>query len=302
MNHDPPPCSTGDATYEKGRRKVRQVLRIAVDHRTGTVHYGDVWMAGSHGTFNLLVANPEARGWQDLTPQYPGTEDRRYVWEHDHPAMTAWATIGGVKQLAFLTGSSTAIAIDPTTGDPWGANQTRLASKRGAGSRADGWDAPMWPPWMPDELSSHLDVWPDPKPTDPMDFDAVDPRWMDMVSSLSFCDDGTLWIASLLHGLARRDPSGAISYLALPPGLGNNASAVACDPSDGSVWVGFGWGGFGRWNGGWWTVEQMSPPAFAWLAPVRSIQIDRWASPRIVYVAQAASGLGPGGLTVYDGP
>ena len=123
-----------------------------------------------------------------------------------------------------------------------------------------------------------------------------------MVSSLSFCDDGTLWIASLLHGLARRSPSGAISYVDLPPGLGNAASAVACDPSDGSVWVGFEWGGFGRYDGGWWTVAAVSPPEFATHAPVRSIQIDRWASPRIVYIAHAASRNGLGGVTVYSGP
>ena len=134
-----------------------------------------------------------------------------------------------------------------------------------------------------------------------MDFDAVDPRWMDAVSSLSFCDDGTLWIASSIHGLARRAPDGSLSYLELPSGTGNSASAVACDPSDGSVWVGFGWGGFGRWNGGWWTIGQESPPSYAELAPTRSIQIDRWASPRIVYVAQAASRLGAGGVTVYQG-
>jgi hypothetical protein len=126
---------------------------------------------------------------------------------------------------------------------------------------------------------------------------------MDAVSSLSFCDDGTLWIASLLHGLARRAPNGSIAYVHLPPGLGDSASAIACDPSDGSVWVGFGWGGFGRWNGSsWWTIAAESPPSYAALAPVRSIQIDRWASPRIVYVAQAASRFGPGGLTVYVGP
>jgi hypothetical protein len=307
MNHDPPPCSIGDATYEKGRRKVRQVLRVAVNHRAGTLQYGDVWMAGTHGSFNLLVANPEQRGWVDLTDRYPGTEDRRYVWEHDHPAMTAWANIGGVKQNAFLAGTTVALAIDPTTGDPWAANETRLASKQGAGTRWDGWDAPMWPPWKVDprtghELDSFLDVWPDPRPADPFDFDAVDPRWMDAVASLSFCDDGTLWIASSLHGLARRSPGGAISYLSLPDGLGDSATAVACDPSDGSVWVGFGWGGFGRWSGSWWTVEQAAPPEFALNGPVRSIQIDRWASPRIVYLAHAASRLGPGGLTVYQGP
>jgi hypothetical protein len=302
MDYSAPPCSLGDATYEKGRRKVRQVLRVAVDHRPGALQYGDVWMAGSHGSFSVLVASPERRGWVDLTAAHPGTEDRRHVWEHDHPAMTTWARIGGVRQYAFLAGTSTALAIDPTTGDPWAANETRLASKRGAGSRADGWNAPMWPPWVAGEIGSHLDVWPDPRPANPDDFDAVDPRWMDAVSSLSFCDDGTLWIASSLHGLARRSPAGAISYVELPPGLGNSASAVACDPGDGSVWVGFGWGGFGRWSGAWWTVSEVSPPAFAANAPVRSIQIDRWASPRIVYFAHAASRNGPGGVTVYDGP
>ncbi len=303
MDHSPPPCTFGDATWEKGRRKVRQILRIAVNHRAGTLQYGDVWMAGTHGTFNLIVANPGLRGWVDLTPQFPGTEDRKYVWEHDHPSMYAWATIDGTKQFGFLTGTSTALALDPTTGDPWGAHELRLATKQGGGSRADGWNAPMWPPWSPEnEILSYLDVWPDPIPLDPMDYDARDPRWMDATSSLSFCDDGTLWIASWIHGLARRAPDGSISYVDLPPELGNSAFAVACDPSDGSVWVGFGWGGFGRFDGEWWTVEQIGPPAFALQSPVRSIQIDRWTTPRIVYFAHAASRFGPGGVTVYRGP
>lgn len=302
MDHSPGPCSIGDATWEKGRRKVRQVLRIAVNHRAGTLQYGDVWMAGTHGAFSLLVASPERRGWVDGTPRFPGTADRQFVWEHDHPAMTVWATIGGTKQLAYTAGTSSALAIDPTTGDPWAANETRLAAKRGAGSMADGWNAPMWPPWSITEMDSHLDVWPDPRPANPADYDATDPRWMDAVSSLSFCDDGTLWIASSVHGLARRAPDGSISYLSLPGGKGNSASAVACDPSDGSVWVGFGWGGFGRWDGRWWTVDDVSPPAFAAQSPVRAIQIDRWASPRVVWIAHAASRFGPGGVTSYGGP
>ena len=302
MDHSPPPCSTGDATYEKGRRKVRQVLRMAVNHAPGTLQHGDVWFAGTHGTFSVLVANAAARGWTDLTQQFPGTEDRQFVWEHDHPAMYQPATIGGVKQWAFLTGQSTAIAIDPTTGDPWGSNEFRTARKLGAGSRAAGWDAPMWPYYdATDERRSYLDVWPDPLPADPNQYDAMDPAYVDMVTSLSFCDDGTLWIASALHGLARRAPNGSISYVALPDGTGNSASAVACDPSDGSVWVGFGWGGFGRWNGGWWLPDVAKAPPFAVSAPVANIQIDRWASPRIVYVAHQASRAGPGGVTAYDG-
>jgi hypothetical protein len=301
-DHSEPPCAIGDATYEKGRRKVRQVLRIAVNHARGTVHSGDVWFAGTHGSFSLLVANPGQRGWRDLTPDFPGTEDRRYVWEHDHPAMYAPATIGGVKQWAYLTGQSTAIAIDPTTGDPWASNETRTARKHGYGAVADGWDAPMWPWYDPvDERRSWLDVWPDPLPTDPWQYDALDPAHLDAVTSLSFCDDGTLWIASALHGLARRAPDGRLSYVDLPPGLGNNASAVACDPSDGSVWVGFGWGGFGRYDGGWWRPDGARAPAFALHGPVGNIQLDRWASPRIVYVAHVASRAGPGGVTAYQG-
>jgi hypothetical protein len=307
MDHSAPPCSTGDATWEKGRRKVRQVLRVVVNHDKPTLQYGDVWMAGTHGTFNVLVANPDQRGWVDGTkdfPGFPGIEDRKYVWEHDHPAITAWATVGGVKQMAYLTGDSTAIAIDPTTGDPWAANETRLATKRGYGAEPNGgWNQGMWPPWKPDEISSYLDVWPDPHPAVMTQaYDALDPRWMDAVSSLSFCDDGTLWIASSIHGLARRAADGSMSYVGLPDGTGNSATAIACDPSDGSVWVGFGWGGFGRWNGSWWTSRAIQgAPAFAVQAPVRSIQVDRWASPRIVYFAHAGSRLGAGGVTAYHG-
>ncbi|HEY6100777.1 MAG TPA: hypothetical protein VIW03_15170, partial [Anaeromyxobacter sp.] len=145
-NHAPPPCFIGDTIYEKGRRKVRQVLRMTVNHDARRIQYGDVWIAGTHGTFSLLVGNPEKRGWVDLTKDFPGTEDRKYVWEHDHPAITAMATINGVKQEAFLTGSSTAIAIDPLTGDPWASNEVRTAAKRGYGSGPDRWiEGDMWP-------------------------------------------------------------------------------------------------------------------------------------------------------------
>ena len=42
-------------------------------------------------------------------------------------------------------------------------------------------------------------------------------------------------------------------------------------------------------------------PAFA-RGPVRSIQIDRWATRRIVYLAHLESSVGPGAVTAYDGP
>jgi hypothetical protein len=294
------PCAADDATWNLGRRKVRQVLRMAVNHDKSKVQYGDVWIAGTHGTFSLLVANAGARGWVDLTKSFPGTEDRQYVWEHDHPAIDAMATIGGVLKDAFLTGESTAIAIDPTTGDPWASNECRTATKRGYGAGASSWWVDLWPGQTgPTSADRYIDIWPDP--TTVPGYDAMDPRWLDAVSSLSFCDDGTLWIASSLHGIVRRGADGSMTFIDLPAGLGNNASAIACDPSDGSAWVGFGWGGFGRWGGSWWIVPVQPGAPFAASGPVRSIQIDRWASPRVVYLSHAASKLGPGGLTVYAG-
>jgi hypothetical protein len=54
------------------------------------------------------------------------------------------------------------------------------------------------------------------------------------------------------------------------------------------------------------TYGEGLPPAA--LRPVQSIQVDRWSSPRTVYVALAPT-LGPGGavvtpgaVAVYDGP
>jgi hypothetical protein len=314
------PCA-GDRTWTHGRRKVRQVLRIAVNHRKGTLHHGDVWFAGTHGTFSALVANASGRGLLDLSARYPEMEDRRGVWEHDHPAISD-------RTGKFLTGESTAIAIDPLTGDPWAANQFRLAGKVGYAWRADGgeerrgWDVPMWPPYIGTDLvHSFFDVWKDPVYEDFWrDYDAFDLGWMDNTSSLSFCSDGSLWVASATKGLARlsvdraairADPNVApdlavsVQHVSLPAGFGNSAWAVACDV-DGSVWVGFGWGGFGRLRSGSWEVpfgtSGASLPKHA-LNPVRNIQIDRWSSPRRVYFAHAPSlAYGPGGVTVYSGP
>lgn len=294
------PCAADDATWNQGRRKVRQVLRMAVNHDKSRIQYGDVWIAGTHGTFSLLVGNPDERGWVDLTKSFPGTDDRRFVWEHDHPAIYGMATINGVLAEAFLTGDSTAIAIDPTTGDPWASNECRTATKRGYGAGPSNWYVDMWPGQTgPTSADRHMDIWPDPTSTP--GYDAMDPRWLDAVSSLSFCDDGTLWIASSLHGIVRRGADGSMTFIDLPPGTGNNASAIACDPANGSVWVGFGWGGFGRWDGKLWILSpaQAGLP-FATNGPVRSIQIDRWASPRIVYFAHAGAKV-PGGVTVYTG-
>ncbi len=280
-----------DWFWVMGRRKLRQVFRIAVNHDPGSRMYGDVWMGGTHATFAAYVNDAVRRGWVDDTVGWdPKWADARYVWEHEHPGILG---AGG----SFLTGYTYALAVDPRNGIPWGHNGFRLASV--SGGYGGDVSSKIW--WLPEPW---IDVWPDTG--DPQQLPSLD-----AVMSLSFCRDGTLWMGSAGHGLARRDAAtGAISRLDLPDPAahGDSVTAVACDPSDGSVWIGLGWGGVLRLKDGAFTaLDPAGLPDFA-RHQVLSIQIDRWASPRVVYFAflptrdASARVTAPGGVAAYDGP
>ncbi len=282
--------------WQVGRRKLRQVDRIAVNHQAGTPLYGDMFMGGTHATITAYLRDSGARGYRDRTVGQPAKwVDAKDVWEHDHPAFYS-ADLN-----AFLTGEGFALAVDPRDGRPWCSNGFRTAWLAGYGAdlHDDVWflqpvDAadPLW-----------IDLWPsNADPTKSID---------DHVESLSFCDDGTLWVGSSAHGLARLDPGGGWSRLDLPdPGAhGDSVYAVACDPSDHSVWIGLGFGGVMRrtQDGKFTTLDPTGLPDFA-RQPVRSIQLDRWsAGGRTVYFAFMASAQGdailrPGGVASYSGP
>ncbi len=294
--------SESDMTWANGRRKGRQVFRVVFNHLPG-IHHGDVWMAGTHVGFSVLFGNPQAEGWVDYPNQYP---DSRGVWEHDHPAVE-------LGDGSIETGDYYAVAIDPITGDPWAGNEYRTASKGGYGAGPGNMWNVLWPAYNGlHQLQSYLDVWPDcPGDTDPMcPYDIDNPKWVDNLMAMTFCDDGTLYLGSSSQGLAVRSPQGQLSYLPMPPNLGNSIDALACDPTDHSVWVGFGFGGIGRLHpDGTWSLfpTNLGAPSFVW-QPVQSIQIDRWASPRIVYFAHLATETPAGqvqqvgGVTAYDGP
>ncbi|ABS26574.1 hypothetical protein [Anaeromyxobacter sp. Fw109-5] len=303
--------------WNLGRKKVRQVHRIAVEHDQGRgLHYGDVWFAGSHGTFSLLLANATERGWGVDATRFPGFEAAQDVWEHDHPDL--YGVLRG-DRAEMITGTSTALAIDPTTGDPWGANSIRLAVKKGAGARPDSWRAAMFPP-KTSSWTGFYDLWPDPIVASASEFMALDHTYQDAVNSLSFCTDGTLWVGSGIHGLARRAPGEPLpedvfEKVAIPAEycwadeLDNPICpvySVACDPLDGSVWAGLGYGVIGRYKGGAWTFPVPgASPLFARQNPVSSIQIDAFAGAdqRIVYFSHMPTWKGAnGGLTVYRGP
>jgi hypothetical protein len=288
-------CSPDEFYWNTGRRKLRQVFRIAVNHRQGTREYGDVWMGGTHSTLAALLEDAAGRGYPDrVSGQAARWNDARDVWEHDHPAFYDPASN------LFLTGYTYAIAIDPRNGIAWGSNGFRTAYIAGYPDlSSDNW-------WLDPTDAAHptwIDVWPDGT-SSPLG------GAQDHVESLSFCDDGTLWMGSSTHGLAVRDPGGGISVIGLPdPGThGDSVTAVACDPTDHSVWIGLGWGGVMRYrNGQFSTLATAGLPDFV-AQPVRSIQIDRWSTPRRVYFAfvQSTNASGavvkPGGVAVYGGP
>jgi hypothetical protein len=283
-------CHPLDDTWMNGRFKVRTVHRLVVNHDAGrSMSYGDVLVSGEHGTISILVANPEARRWPDLIKDAVGYDDTFGVFEHEHPA--------NYVADKFLTGEGRALAIDPTTNVPWFANQFALASlPEYATRRAPLANQPGLNIWWGnmEPARPYVQIW---QP----ECDPADERLRDNVLSLAFCGDGTMWVASYNHGLARLPKGGsAFEKIDVP---GGGARAVACDPSDGSIWVGFSWGGFGRLAGGAWTqpIAWTDLPAFA-QQPVASIQIDRWSSPRVVWLAHRGTPGTPGGVTAYAGP
>ncbi|HYD42874.1 MAG TPA: hypothetical protein VEB43_18730 [Anaeromyxobacter sp.] len=275
-------CDARDYWWTRGRRLFRLVRRIVVNHDPASPMYGDAWMGGEHGTFAVLLHDAARRGYVDRVSAW-GEEyaDMKDVWEHLHPSLTTpshpeW----------FVNGEGWALSIDPRDGRPWGSNEYRTTSVHGYGGDLSG---DHW--W----LGRFLDLWADPSADD------LTTRF-DQVRSMSHCPDGTLWVGSLRYGLARIGTDGSISRLRLPAAHGEGVMAVACDPSDHSLWIGPASGGVLRLRGGTFeAVENAGAPAFAG-QPVQSIQIDRWISPRIVYFAHVQSDGSSGGVAAYHGP
>lgn len=276
--------------WDWGRRLFRRVNRIAVNHDASTLMYGDAWMGGGHATLAVLLNNTELRNWEDTTAGLdPMWADMKDFWEHHHPIVEGKLPDGTVHS---HFGEGYAMSIDPRNGMPWASNGLRTATILGYGVDLTNRRFGMWA----------RDLWPDGDDPYPVDDEADD-----SVRSLSHCADGTLWAGSLRHGLARIDRSGAISHQPLPNHEG--ALSVACDWSDGSLWIGVASGGVLRRRGG--TFESIAvegAPAFA-SQPVKNIQIDRWSDGgRVVYFAfgavKDANGLitAPGGVAAYDGP
>jgi hypothetical protein len=289
-----------DVWWVWGRRLFKRVRRVVVNHDRSSPMYGDAWLSGEHATFAALLENAQARGLWDRTAGW-GAEwaDSKDVWEHHHPVI--YAANGW-----FLNNENWALSIDPRDGTVWGSNGFRTAYITGYGGDLS---SDLWGmlPYYADRTEDRvgLDIWPDPPQGDSTRFVGAS---MDDVRSLSHCPDGTLWVGSPSHGLARIDPATLAVTLVPAPEIGDSVTAVACDPRDGSVWMGLGGGGVARLRGGVIErVETTGVPGFA-NHVVQSIQIDRWSSPRIVYFAFTGGTdptgriTSPGGIAAYQGP
>ncbi len=286
-------CYDWDPFMLGGRRKLRQVQRIVVNHDKGrALSYGDALLGGTHASISILVANPAARGFEDLTKGDPAWADAKDVFEHEHPAIYA--------HNAFLTSAAWALAFDPTTNVPWYANQFRMASLPGYASMqrpqlSSHFHGPWW--GNQDPPNPHLWIWSE-------DADPADPTKRDGVQSIAFCDDGTMWVGSdvarpRVQAQGRLD----VHHRRRPVGRGRRARRrmrSARRLGVGRVRVGRLRPLQGRRVGAGHRARTTCRRSRAGRSDQSRSTAGR--ARRIVYMAHLESRLGPGAVTAYDGP
>lgn len=203
----------------QGREKICSVLRIAYHAPTSSV-----WFGGNHG-----VAWGDARS--------------AAVTEHTHPAINGYKAVslpdgGSGYHYVLLTDNYYGLSVQ-RSGDVWIGGANRSANFR-AVTLNDFWQGDY------EIQKTKIDVWPDAQPFDAYPWQRDD----DNVSDMAAMSDGTVWVSSVSHGLAHWTPSG-ISYLRdTTIQSSGKATALEADPQDGSLWIGYIWGGVSRLKDG----------------------------------------------------
>ncbi|RJS16622.1 hypothetical protein DRW03_30520 [Corallococcus sp. H22C18031201] len=303
------------AVEMRGREKLCTIYRIAYDPKTSSV-----WFGGNHGF---------ARGDAEFDGHVPSWcfDPRPYtqpgfrwdyvctgVLEHVHPAINGSTANGGD---VLLTDRYFGVAITANS-DVFFGGQIR-STRFYYGSNANNyWEAQKQTENAP-YVSNRIDIWQDHVQGESWPYPTEADRVDDHVSAMSMADNGDVWVASFVHGLARLSPSGQlqgtvtsqlINYTPATRGKPSMAptSAVAVDPWDGSVWAGGNWwGGITRLKGG-----SAIPYGDATLGrqfvfgSVADIQMDRSSSNRKVLVGFAGyvgtdGRVVPGALGIYTG-
>lgn len=260
------------AVEPQGREKICSVLRIAYHWATQSA-----WFGGNHGV-----------AW--------GNAQTNAVVEHTHPAVNgyvAYRAPDGTLRYSYtlLTDAYGGLAVQPN-GDLWLGGANRSANFRWASLGRSFWNADA------EIQRTKLDLWPDAVANDSYPSQRVD----DNVSDAVLMFDGTLWFGSISNGLAHITSSGT-EYLRLTAVEPNSkVTSLEQDPLDGSLWVGFIYGGLSRLKDGQiinydWRVFGSSLVQ----GRVPDIQSDVVGGQRRILVAfQGQSGV-PAGIYIYTG-
>ncbi|MDC0713867.1 hypothetical protein POL68_35710 [Stigmatella sp. ncwal1] len=270
----------------RGREKVCNILRIAVDKRTQSV-----WFGGNHG---FAWGSTEFEG----NPACNGQHSCAGLYEHVHPAINAFVYSNKAEDSklypnepskwrvrnALLTDAYYGVAVDPS-GDVWfgGADRsTRFRYVTATGS-ANYWRAQS----MTEDSAyawNRYDIWKDAV----AEGSRPEQRISDSVSSMAVANDGTVWVGSFANGVAQLNSDGALlrqfsTELTDRKGF---VSSLAADPLDGSVWAGTSWGGgISRIRGN--TVAHYNGQVFGVdlaMSRVSDIQVDTSGAKRRVLV------------------
>ncbi len=288
-----------------GREKLCTVYRVLYDGAQQRV-----WFGANHGF---------AMGFVDSTMNY----------EHVHPAINdshGWFITGGYYGIAIDTVPHFDAKTGKTSYDVWFGGHTRTTRFRYGETGGDYYAAqPLT------EMYSHandaadisndpqaqaafwnrMDIWPDPigERRDPAhgnwlssEPDNTRPEdWVrDNVTGIAVLSDGSAWIGSFTNGLRHVDHDG--KFLEDGPKFlpSKQVGALARDPSDDSVWIGYREGGIGisrlMPNG---DLVHYGPDALGWSranSEVWDVQVAP-GTPRQVIVAFRNGAVG-----VYTGP
>ena len=239
-----------------GREKLCSVYRVV--WQRGSRY---VWIGANHGF---------AMGFADFAgnPSCNGQVGCAGVWEHVHPGINdihGW----------LITNLYYGVAVDSwphldkegnTVFDVWFGGETRTTRFRFGETHGSYWDAQpltelyVSPGHNPGNIAddpaaqaaywNRMDIWPDPvgERRDPAhgnwlssDPDFTDKsQWVfDDVTGIAVLDSGDAWIGSSANGLRIVDHDG--HYLADATAVlsGKQVGAVAKDPTDESIWIGY---------------------------------------------------------------
>ena len=256
------------ADEPQGREKICTILRIAYHAATGSV-----WFGGNHGV-----------AW--------GNANNNQQVEHTHPAINGYRQRGdGTWSYTLLTDSYYGVSPLPN-GDVFLGGANRGGRFKWGSMGRSFWSADT------DLQRNKLDFWPDAVSDNPYPHQRVD----DNVSDMAAMTDGSVWIGSWNRGLARWTPTGT-QYLRLTSLEPNSrVASLERDPQDGSLWVGFTWGGVSRVKDGRVTDYGAAVLGNSMYSRVPDIQSDVYAGQRRIFVATMGDGGGPAGVWIYTGP